>query len=348
MKSEAPDGKAPEMLKPKARARRSCRDFDGTESSGSREKLEALRLDLLPRADRDAPPLKDKAVLDIGCNEGFFCIEAVRQGASRVVGIDVEPSFIESARQRCPEATFIHGTWWKIPEEKFDCIFFLSAMHYEREPRKLLRKLHDHLAPTGVLILECGVVAEPGVRVWRTVRRGDGVWRYPTFELLKRDLLADYAARRVDATAAQEGNPIVPHVLHCTPHAPIAMIVAARTRSGKSVLSYDLGSSGIPTYSTDVALGRLIRRPDQAWRPLAQKLRERFPGERRPDLAQAAIYVVENGLEDELCDIIVEEAPSEVRIFGIEGDALRHASIQAALKRKLIARNIRPWLVSPL
>jgi SAM-dependent methyltransferase len=329
-------------------ARRSYQDFDGTGSSKSHEKLEALRLDILPRADRAMPLLHGKAVLDIGCNEGFFCIEAVREGASRVVGIDQKASVIESARRRCPEATFIHGNWWKIPDEKFDCIFFLSAMHYEPQPRKLLRKLRDHLTPGGVLILECGVIAEPRTRAWRTIRRGDGVMRYPTLELLRRDILADFAVRRVGGSAAQKGDPIARQVFHCTPHAAIAMIIAARSRSGKTVFSFQLGTRDIPTYSTDLMFSRLFRREDQAWRPVAQKLRERFPPEGRRDLVQVALYVVENKLEDELCEIIADEAPAECSLFGIEGDVLRHASVQEALKRKLIARNIRPWLVTPL
>ena len=329
-------------------ARKSYQDFDGTGSSKSHEKLEALRLDLLPRADRETPPLQGKAVLDIGCNEGFFCIEAVRQGASRVVGIDHNASVIESARRRCPEAEFIHGNWWKMPDERFDCIFFLSAMHYEPQPRKLLHKLRDHLNPGGVLILECGVVSEPRLRVWRTIRRGDGVVRYPTMELLKRDLLTDFAVRRVGGSVAQKGDPIARHALHCTPHAPIAMIIAARSRTGKTVFSFQLGARDIPTYSTDLLFSRLFRREDQAWRPVTQKLRERFPQGVRRDLVQVALYVVENQLEDEVCEIIVDEAPADAPLFAIEGDVLRHASVQEALKRKLIARNIRPWLVSPL
>ena len=85
-----------------------------------------------------------------------------------------------------------------------------------------------------------------------------------------------------------------------------------------------------------------------AWRQLAQKLREGFPPDRPRDLVQVGLYVLENKLEEELCEIIVDEAPSEVPVFGIEGDILRHPSVQEVLKRKLNARNIRPWLVTPL
>jgi len=331
-----------------AHKKKAYQDFDGSGSSNSRAKLAALQLHDLPRSDSDAPPLQGKSVLDIGCNEGYFCAEAVRQGASRVVGIDIQRASIDSARQRCPAATFVQGSWWDIPDEKFDCIFFLSAIHYEPEQRKLLRKLRDHLTPRGVLILECGVVVEGGVRAWRTIQRWDGVRRYPTRDLLVRDLLADFAVRPVGRSVDQAGDPIPRYVFHCTPYASIAMIVGARTLSGKSSLAFQLETRGVPTYSTDATIARLVMHADQGWRPLAQALRKRFPPNRAPNMAQVAIFIVENKLEEALCEIIATEAPGEAGLFCIQGDVLRHASIQDALKAKLATRNIRPWLVQPL
>lgn len=333
----------------KAPPRGSYQDFDGSgaSASNSHEKLKALRLGDLPRTDRYAAPLRGKSLLDLGCNEGFFCAEAVRQGASRVVGIDFKQTFIESARRRCPEATFIQATWWDIPDEKFDCILFLSGIHYEPEQKKLLRKLREHLAPDGVLVLECGVFVEGGVRAWRSVKRWDGVRRYPTMDLLKRDLLEGYAVRPAGRSVDQKGDPVPRYVFHCTAHSPIAMIVAAPSLSGKTILSFQLESRGIPVYSTDLTIARLVMHADQEWRPLAQRLRERFAADQLPNMAQAALYIVDNKLEDELCEIIANETPAEANIFCIQGDALRHASIQDALKQKLVARNIRPWLVKP-
>jgi len=43
--------------------------------------------------------LKNKSVLDVGCSLGFFCFEAEKRGASRVVGIDVHPGSIEKAKK---------------------------------------------------------------------------------------------------------------------------------------------------------------------------------------------------------------------------------------------------------
>jgi len=335
-------------VKRKAAPRRAYQDFDGDGSSKSHEKLKALRLGDLPRADRSAPPLQGKKVLDLGCNEGFFCAEAVRQGAARVVGIDANLQFVESARRRVPEATFIHGSWWNLPDEKFDCILFLSAIHYEPEPHKLLRKLRDHLTPRGVLVLECGIFAEGGNRAWRTVQRWDGVKRYPTLDLLMRDLLADYAVRPTGPSVNQQGDPVPRHVFHCTPHAPIAMIIAGQSLAGKTNLSFQLENRGVPTYSTDALIKKLVMREDQNWRGLAKRLIERFGTGRPANISTMGVFIVENKLQDDLCDILALEAPAEAQLFCIQGEALRHVSIQEALKKKLAARGIRTWLVQPL
>ena len=63
---------------------------DAKGGSRSAEKLKALRLSLLRNRHDETRPLKGLSVLDIGCNEGFFCGEALRQGARRVVGIDMK------------------------------------------------------------------------------------------------------------------------------------------------------------------------------------------------------------------------------------------------------------------
>ncbi|MEJ5988849.1 class I SAM-dependent methyltransferase [Ramlibacter sp. PS3R-8] len=331
-----------------AKPKRSYQDFDGTGGSKSNEKLEALRLGDLPRPDPAQPPLKDKAVLDIGCNEGFFCMEAVRQGARRVLGVDFKQEAVESARQRCPEAEFMKASWWDIPDEKFDVIFFLSAIHYEREQLALLKKLATHLNPNGVLVLECGLMNEPGVRAWRTVKRWDGVKRYPTRDYLLNDLLQDYAVRAVGRSVDQKGDPVNRYVFHCTPHQSVAMLIGGRSKKGKSSLSFQFEAKGVPAYPTDAVLKRLILDEAQQWRPMSQALTGQFGKNWPLNIAKLGDYLVENNLVDELCAMIVDEAPVEAKLFIIQGEVLRHAPVQQALKQKLKAKHVRAWLVDPL
>jgi tRNA (mo5U34)-methyltransferase len=42
--------------------------------------------------------LTGRSVLDIGCNGGFYAIEMKRRGASRVVGIDFDDTYLSQAR----------------------------------------------------------------------------------------------------------------------------------------------------------------------------------------------------------------------------------------------------------
>jgi tRNA (mo5U34)-methyltransferase len=42
--------------------------------------------------------LSGAAVLDIGCNAGFYCLELKKRGASRVLGVDVDDRYLQQAR----------------------------------------------------------------------------------------------------------------------------------------------------------------------------------------------------------------------------------------------------------
>src|SRR4051812_18921982 len=86
--------------------------------------------------------------LDLGCNEGFFCNEAAKRGASRTVGIDMSDAAIDAARARFPEITFFRSDWWSFKDtEQYDYILLSSALHYESNPRELCRKISTLLKP---------------------------------------------------------------------------------------------------------------------------------------------------------------------------------------------------------
>ena len=49
-----------------------------------------------------------KSVLDVGCNAGFYSLEAERRGAARVVGIDAQRFVIQQALFVRPDAGTRH------------------------------------------------------------------------------------------------------------------------------------------------------------------------------------------------------------------------------------------------
>lgn len=46
----------------------------------------------------DKVPLSGKTVLDVGCSDGYFCVQAAKMGAIRVVGTEVDPLRLDRAR----------------------------------------------------------------------------------------------------------------------------------------------------------------------------------------------------------------------------------------------------------
>ena len=49
------------------------------------------------------PPLEGSRVLDLGCGYGWHCKYAVKQGAAKVLGIDVSRRMIREAEKRNPD-----------------------------------------------------------------------------------------------------------------------------------------------------------------------------------------------------------------------------------------------------
>ncbi len=317
---------------------------DARGGSKSAEKLAALRLKLLPNAHSAATPLRGLKVLDIGCNEGFFCGEALRQGASRVVGVDQSKNFLDRAKLRFPEARFMRTSWWALPDEKFDVIFFLSAIHYEPNQRALLEKLAQHLTPTGVLVLECGVVQGQS-KTWHAVKRADDIRRYPTFPMLLRELLRPYAGRLMGSSVLQGGDPVPRYVLHCPLRKSMALIVGGPGRTGKSTLAFDLEERNIPLVRTDRLLNGLLNDKRYAFSAAAAVVQAQ-PRTSPPHYGVIGQAVAAE-CPQEFVDLILREAPLETDLFCIEGEILRHPAIAKELARRLRAANVRPWFITP-
>lgn len=340
-KSEATDTWQP-VRKGGRRSAVQYQSFDDAKGgSKSSEKLKALALPQLRNRHSEAAPLKGLSVLDIGCNEGFFCGEALKQGARRVVGIDMNNGFLERARKRFPEAEFRHGSWWDLPDEKFDVIFFLSAIHYEPRQRALLEKLAGHLTPTGTLILECGAISGVDKKAWQAVRRADGVRRYPTFPMLRLELLRGYAPRFMGESVLQSGDPIRRFVFHCQLRSPTALLVRGHSNVGKSMLGGDLEERNVPVLQTDKLLGNLVKDKRYEWSP-AYRVANR---KKAPNLAALGRTIAEE-CPKEFVDLVLLEGPTEADLFCIEGEILRHDSVMKELVRRLSEQGIKPWTVT--
>jgi SAM-dependent methyltransferase len=87
-----------------------------------------------------------KSLLDIGTYHGHFCIEAMRRGAARAVGLDVDTDSILAARAIAQHAgvrpDYIEADFADWPaEERFDVVLGLNVLHHLFDPIHALHKM---------------------------------------------------------------------------------------------------------------------------------------------------------------------------------------------------------------
>lgn len=96
-----------------------------------------------------------KSVLDAGCGSGRVAIELARHGIS-VVGIDVNSSMLEAARQRAPEVEWIDDDLTVFAlGRSFDVVVMAGNVPLFTPPgtqADLVQHAAAHVAPGGLLI----------------------------------------------------------------------------------------------------------------------------------------------------------------------------------------------------
>jgi SAM-dependent methyltransferase len=87
-----------------------------------------------------------KSILDVGSKYGYFCFEALKRGADRVMGIEVDPDTVRKARMLADclgvKASFELLDIEVDPiHETFDYVLCLNLLHHLRNPLSTLEKL---------------------------------------------------------------------------------------------------------------------------------------------------------------------------------------------------------------
>jgi len=308
---------------------------------------ESLRLNRLPGARKRRAPLAGLAVLDLGCGDGAFCAEALRQEARRVVGIEQDERHVQLARASCPEAEFIEGSWWELPEERFDLIVVGAGLHYEPDLSRLFDRLRGHLARGGRLVLECAVMGPASLRRWQVLQGKHGLRKHPSMRLLVDVLLKDYAVRFMGTGIQGSDDPVPRLVFHCNHHDSTALLIGAPGGSGKTILTRQFLNAGWPDISTDNFIHKLLHDRHYAWRPIAQHIRQ-LVGDAPLNRARVGEQIAEDkAMLEEFCDVLVAEAPVEAPFFYIEGAMLHDSRVKKQLVSLLKEKGVRPWVVSP-
>ena len=101
--------------------------------------------------------------LDVGCGSGLFSIAAYQLGASRVVGLDVNPSCIEISRDnrerlipRSPVEFHVASALQPEQLERFgafDLVYAWGSLHHSGSMWTAIRNVAACVAPGGILIV---------------------------------------------------------------------------------------------------------------------------------------------------------------------------------------------------
>jgi len=228
-------------------------------SSDSEGKWKALRL--------EDSMFQDARVLDLGCNEGFFCGKALQHGASTVYGIEQNYRLADAAGVRFPHADILNQSWeapW--PEEDWDVVLMLSAVHYVEDQPRLFRRIAQSLAVGGIFVLECGISDMPGYG-WQRATRSDGsTVRFPSLLQLKRMVRSSgLSFRGRGPSVEQSGDPVARSVVHCGLLSRSLMLVTGDSLAGKTSLCDSLD---VPYFSVDEFVHRSMELERTSWTQL--------------------------------------------------------------------------------
>lgn len=99
-----------------------------------------------------------KVVVDFGCGHGDGAIELAEQGFQSVVGIDIRPNLLESARQRAADAGVSDRCRFaeRLPDESADVVVSIDSFEHFEDAPAVLDSIANLLVPGGLAIFSFG------------------------------------------------------------------------------------------------------------------------------------------------------------------------------------------------
>ena len=135
-------------------------------------------------------PLAGRAVLDVGCGNGYYAVQMSDAGARAVIGVDPTilyvMQFLAVAHFLRPGGVFaLPLRLDELPQNarKFDTAFSMGVLYHQRSPLDHLLQLKGMLRQGGQLVLE--TIYVPGDKAWASTPPGRyarmrNVWLLPT------------------------------------------------------------------------------------------------------------------------------------------------------------------------
>ena len=139
---------------------------------------------------------RDRAVLDVGCGNGYFGWRMLKSGARLVVGLDPFLLYVmqhEAIRQLAPSGApnFVVPVGDRILDREarvFDVVLSMGVLYHRTSPIEHLQSLLKVLQRGGQLVLETLVTQEAGQQILMPEGRYAkmrNVWFIPCLEMLK-------------------------------------------------------------------------------------------------------------------------------------------------------------------
>jgi SAM-dependent methyltransferase len=99
-------------------------------------------------------PIEGERILDLGCGDGALSVDIFLRGCA-VVGVDASAAQVEAARGRGVDARVMDGQTLDFDDE-FDAVFSNAAMHWMKDPDRVIDGVWRALKPGGRFVGEFG------------------------------------------------------------------------------------------------------------------------------------------------------------------------------------------------
>jgi tRNA (mo5U34)-methyltransferase len=158
--------------------------------------------------------LTGASVLDIGCNGGFYSIQAKQRGAETVLGIDVDERYLKQARFAAEtldlEIEFEKRSVYSVDEieGQFDYVFFMGVFYHLRYPLFALDKVIKKVK--GAMVFQTMTRGCKQIRQWEPDYSfwNEEIFREPDFPamyFIEKSYSNDYTNWWIPNRAAVEG-----------------------------------------------------------------------------------------------------------------------------------------------